>query len=106
MVRSLIRHRIQACTLWRNRVASVLFGWVWGRDHAMLYTLWKINYHDRSAVTLHDGTRDDLLTYMAQLTPAPGVRYEVLPAGGAPFDAPAETTDDGEIVGGESEGNE
>jgi len=61
----------------------------------MLYTLWRVNDIERSAVEMDSGSREDMLRASSQIAVGEvglteGIRYEVLPAGGAPFDAVSE----------------
>ena len=56
----------------------------------MLYTLWRINDDEQKAASVADGTAEAMRHAAAEAEPEPGWRYEVLPAGGAPFDARGE----------------
>jgi len=58
----------------------------------MLYTLWRVNDTEQSAIEITSGSQEDMRLIAAECRKAAssGIRYEVLPAGGAPFDARGE----------------
>jgi len=58
----------------------------------MLYTLWRINDAEQKATSVADGTAEAMRQAAATAEREPGWRYEVLSAGGAPFDAVSEPT--------------